>query len=93
MSLMTEKSEIAHEILGYLAEHPDAQDSLEGIVEWWLLERRLRRKTQLVKEVLADLVAQGLVQQSQNRDAHSRYRLNPTRAEEIQGLLKKGERD
>ena len=90
---MTEKSELAAEILEYLAEHPDAQDSLEGIVEWWLLERRLKRKTQLVKEVLADLVSQGLVQQSQNRDAPSRYRLNPSRAEEIQGLLKKGEKN
>jgi len=89
---MTEKSEMAAEILEYLAEHPDAQDSLEGIVEWWLLERRLKRKTQLVKEVLADLVSQGLVQQSQNRDAPSRYRLNPSRAGEIQGLWKKGEK-
>jgi len=29
------------EILAYLADHPDAQDTLAGIFEWWLLERKI----------------------------------------------------
>ncbi len=89
---MTEKSEMATEILEYLADHPGAQDSLEGIVAWWLLERGLKRKTRLAREVLSDLVARGLVLEGRNRDSPPRYRLNPSRAAEIRGLSGKGEK-
>jgi hypothetical protein len=29
------KAQISNEILAYLVEYPQAQDTLEGIVEWW----------------------------------------------------------
>ena len=53
----SEKASIAHAILTYLSEHPDAQDTLEGIVEWWLLERKISHQTKTVKEVLDTLVS------------------------------------
>ena len=32
------RSHVAKAILAYLLEHPDAQDTLAGIAEWWLPE-------------------------------------------------------
>jgi hypothetical protein len=70
------KSEIAKEILAYLAEHPDAQDTLEGIVQWWLLERKVMYQTKAVAEALADLVSERFVLEIKDRDLESRYRIN-----------------
>jgi hypothetical protein len=55
------KSPIYYAILSYLSDHPQAQDTMEGIVEWWLLEQRIKRATTQVKSTLAQLVAEGLV--------------------------------
>ena len=57
---MMNKQQISNEVLAYLVEHPDAQDTLEGILEWWLLERQIKFQTARVKEVLSELVAKGL---------------------------------
>ena len=59
--LITDKSQIGNKILAYLVENPKAQDTLEGIVEWWLLEREIKFETARVREALADLVARGLI--------------------------------
>ena len=85
---MMNKSEISHEILDYLAEHPDAQDTVEGIVEWWLLERQIRFQTARVKEVLSELVAKGLVIEQNKKGSKIHYRVNQRRFEEIKDLVK-----
>jgi len=51
-----DKAQIAREILAYLAEHPDSQDTLEGIVQWWLLERKIKYQRNLVEEAINELV-------------------------------------
>ena len=81
-------SQVAHEILTYLVEHPDAQDTLKGIVQWWLLEQNIKLQTVKVKEVLAELVAKGLVLEHKGRDSQARYRINQSKYEEIQAFLK-----
>ena len=40
--LINDESKIGNEILAYLVDHPKTQDTLEGIVEWWLLERAIK---------------------------------------------------
>jgi hypothetical protein len=45
-------------ILGYLADHPDAQDTFAGILEWWVLERFVLWSSDEVKAALAELQAQ-----------------------------------
>ena len=67
---------IADEILAYLAEHPRAQDTLEGIAEWWLLEQEIKRWTAQVRAALAELVAQGLVLERKGKDGQIHYHLN-----------------
>lgn len=83
------KTQTIQEILAYLAEHPDAQDTLEGIAEWWLLERRIVQCTGEVREALDDLVAQDLLLERKGKDERSHYRINPRRPKEIASLIKR----
>lgn len=81
------KEELAEEILQYLIDHPNAQDTLKGIVTWWLLERTIKRQTALVKEVLDDLVADGLIIAQQGIDSRTLYKINRRRRRKIISLL------
>lgn len=85
---VTNESHIGYEILAYLAEHQDSGDTLEGIVQWWLLERRIENQTAKVNEALAELVAKGWVLEYKGRDARTHYRINQTKHGEIQEILK-----
>jgi hypothetical protein len=78
-----ERVHIAHEILAYLREHPDAQDTLEGIVEWWLLERKISYQKRMVKEVLGELVSEGVILEDIKRDSQYHYRINRFRNKEM----------
>ena len=69
------KSSIAREILAYLAEHPDAQDTAEGIAQWWLLERRIQQEVPQVKAALTELTESGLIRKRQGKDSSTRYRI------------------
>jgi hypothetical protein len=70
------RTPIFYEILGYLADHPQAQDTVEGIVEWWLLEQRIKQATTQVKAALAQLVAEELVIARQGAARRVYYRVN-----------------
>ena len=87
---LPDKSRIAHEILAYLMEHPDAQDTLEGVMEWWLLERNLKYEARKVNELLAELVVEGLILEKKNSNLKIRYKINPEKKSEIQSLLDQG---
>jgi hypothetical protein len=80
-------AQIAYDILVYLTIHPKAHDTLEGILEWWLLEQHIRREAKTVKDGLAILVARGFILQCQSGDARSHYSLNQTRLDEITEFL------
>ena len=86
--LITDKSLISNEILAYLVDHPRAQDTLEGIVEWWLLERQIKFQTARVKEALINLVAKGLILEKKGPDSKIHYRINQSKYKEIQELFK-----
>ena len=84
----TNEPPIADQLLAYLDENPQAQDTLEGII-WWLLERRVKFFTERVKEVLAELVDQGLVLERQGPDGQFHYRLNPRQRRQIRARIKR----
>ncbi len=88
VSVSKEISDVEYEILTYMAKHPDAQDTLEGIVQWWLLERNIEHQSALVKKVLNDLARKGLILENRNRDERLRYQVNRNRLEEIWKLIK-----
>jgi hypothetical protein len=69
------KSQIAQEILAYLAEHPDAQDTLDGIAQWWLLERKIDKQLKIIKQALTSLKKQGRIEEYTSSDLRTVYRL------------------
>jgi hypothetical protein len=85
---LTDKSHISQIVLAYISEHQDAQDTLEGIVEWWLVEQEIYQQMATVKKALDDLVAQGLLLERKGLDARTIYRVNPQKAEEITALIR-----
>jgi len=83
-----ETSRIAHEVLAYLADNPDSEDTLEGIVEWWMLEREIKRHTGLVRLALAGLVAEELVVERCGADSQVRYQVNWARLRDVRKLIR-----
>lgn len=78
---------IAYEILTYMLEHPDAQDTLQGITEWWLPGGDARPNVTLVAEALAELTAEGFIIARRGEDARAHYKLNRRRLKEISEVL------
>ena len=69
----------AIEILCYLQEHPEAKDTLEGIMVWWLPERAMKYGLPQVRASLALLVGCGYLKKRTLADGHVLYRLNESR--------------
>jgi len=82
-----QKHEIRYYILSYLAENPDAGDSFDGIVEWWLLRQRIKHETRIVSEAVAQLVFDGLILEQKKSDSRIIYRVNRTREQAIRTML------
>lgn len=82
------RSHVAKAILAYLLEHPDAQDTLAGIAEWWLPEEEANTQLAIVKIALDQLVAQELVLERRSKDLQTHYRINGQRLKEIEKLVK-----
>lgn len=70
-----EQREVCHYILAYLSENPEAGDTLEGILEWWLLNQTIRFEMQTVSEAVASLVAEGLIVERKGRDSRTIYKI------------------
>ncbi|HEY0997793.1 MAG TPA: hypothetical protein VGD77_17520 [Gemmatimonadaceae bacterium] len=66
-------------ILGYLAEHPAAMDSIEGIAEWWITRQQIRVDVERLASVLERLVAAGVLDAVDEGEARM-YRLGRAEA-------------
>ncbi len=53
---------MAEEIRAYLSSHPNAADTLEGIVRWWLARKRFEEAWQTVQAALEQLVREGVLE-------------------------------
>ena len=76
------KNDISEEILNYLSKHPDANDTLEGITEWWLLNQRISYEMKRVKAAVLRLVEEGWIIEIKGNNSTVRYRLNPKKRKE-----------
>jgi hypothetical protein len=77
------RDEIRSEILAYLAAHPDSEETLEGIAEWWLLERSIERRLREVRAALEGLVADGLLERRARAGSAPRYRIRDEAKSEL----------
>jgi len=85
----TEANLVAQDILSYLLEHTAAEDTIEGIVEWWLLEEKIKRRTKEVQKALDELTRDSLIIALKSKDSKIRYRLNKRKMNKIRAILKK----
>jgi hypothetical protein len=51
--------EVETAVLAYLQKHPEAADTLEGIVSWWLPQQRYETDRERIERVLSELVTRG----------------------------------
>ena len=65
-------------ILTYLARNPTAEDTADGILQWWLIHEEIRYRMQEVEAALSELTDRGVISQSVGEDLCVRYRINPT---------------
>jgi hypothetical protein len=79
---------VAQAILTYLSDHTEAEDTIEGITEWWLLESEIKHRRKEVEAVLDRLVAESLITAHRTQDSRIRYRLNHGKINEIKELIK-----
>jgi hypothetical protein len=79
---------LSDEILSYLASHPEAQDTLEGIAEWWLLKQRVVEVVGNLETVLYDLVSKEFVLVSKLADGRLCYQFNRKMEKEVRKRLR-----
>ena len=66
-------SRLREEILDYLRIHPQAADTVTGIVSWWLPQQRGEEALTGVQQAHDDLVTQGLVMKTMLADGTILY--------------------
>jgi hypothetical protein len=66
----------APEILDYLARQPEAQDTIEGILQWWVLDSSIRRWAPKIEKTVAKLVKQGFLEEMPSRDGRILYHIS-----------------
>ena len=82
-----ETQETSHKILAYLMDNPDAQDTFEGIVDWWLLQQDIMRNVALIRQTVDGLIHQGFLLERQGDGRRKYYQLNHERLPEIAALI------
>jgi hypothetical protein len=82
--------EAGYYILSYLAENPEAGDTFEGIMEWWLLRQRIKFETRNVSDAVTRLVSEGLIEEHQGSDSRITYRVNKAKEQDVRSLLMRG---
>jgi hypothetical protein len=82
---------LADEVLAYLLRHPQAQDTMEGIAEWWLLEQRIRDAVADVEKTLRELVDRDFLVVRHCIKGRTYYGLNRDKEREIRRHLRQAE--
>jgi hypothetical protein len=82
-----EQREVSHYILAYLSDNPDAGDTFEGLVEWWLLDQKIKFETRNVSEAVARLISEGLIVEHEEPDSRIIYKVNQEKKQTIRKML------
>ena len=68
---------LANEVAAYLAKHPAAADTEEGILVWWLQRLRTEQSAESLRRALAILRAEGRIAARDLADG-TRFYVKPT---------------
>jgi hypothetical protein len=79
LPINTKLPKLARQILRYLREHPEAQDTVEGIMVWWVSERAIKDWLPHVRKSLAALLTRGYLEKRTAADGRVFYRLSQSR--------------
>jgi hypothetical protein len=72
----TDWREVECAVLAYLAQHPDAADTLDGIVSWWLPKQRYETERQRIEKALDLMVERGQLRCDRLPGGNVLYALN-----------------
>ena len=81
------RNPVAQVILSYLLAHSEAEDTIEGIIDWWLLEEPVKHRKKEVQAALDELVSQSLITTRTSEDSRIRYRINNRKMKEVRELI------
>lgn len=70
-----ENNNLSQRILQYLEKHPQAGDTLEGIVTWWLEQDRIDHLVNEVAEALRSLAHKGAIQTHTSQSGTTIYKI------------------
>ncbi|HKQ03814.1 MAG TPA: hypothetical protein VJ464_01680 [Blastocatellia bacterium] len=76
----------------YLEQNPNAEDTLRGITEWWLVQQMIEVETLHVQQALDELVSKQLIRQSIGPDNQIVYRINSENVAAVKAFLTQGTR-
>jgi len=79
--------QVIREILQYLVEHPDAKDTTEGILKWWL-PVGCGKGRERVQKALDFLTSNGWVTKRETTPPKGLYGINKERLSEIRDFLR-----
>jgi len=66
----------APEILDYLARQPEAQDTIDGILHWWVLDSCIRSWAPKIAKAVAELVGRGFLEEKPSSDGKIFYHVS-----------------
>ena len=78
---------VRQQIAAYLLRHPGAEDTLEGIVEWWLLEQRIQTSIRDVQSALRELEDLGFLVSTRGPDGRTHYGLDTSKQDAVLAWL------
>ena len=67
----------APEILDYLRRQPGAQDTIDGILHWWVLDSCIRKWEPKIAKSVAGLVERGFLEKKPSPDGKVFYHVSP----------------
>jgi len=74
-------------LLGYMVDHPEAKDTLEGIQRWWLPPTQIESRPDTLQTALDYLVERGWLAIAQAPTSTKVYGLNKQRLEELKDMF------
>lgn len=69
------EEELSEKILNYFRENPDAGDTIDGIVHWWLGQEKSQRTVEHVAKALDLLLNRGMIKLIKTQAGPAIYKL------------------